>query len=123
MKHTTTAPNIKALEAALASARALVASLEAVLMDADEGPELLDVKATAERYGVGRDGLKAAALRGELELLRGPRGKLLVERDAFEGWLRSRPYKPKTPTQTPDLSAWDDAAAAELCRIGGHHGR
>ena len=121
MKHTATAPSRKAVEAALASARALVATLEAALMDADDGPELLDMKATAER-GAGRDALKAAASRGELELLRGPRGKLLVERDAFEAWLRSRPYKPMTPTQTPDLSAWDDAAAAELGRIGGNHG-
>jgi hypothetical protein len=121
MEHNATATNRKALEAALACARALVASLEAALVGTDDGPELLDMKATAER-GAGRDALKAAALRGELELLRGPRGKLLVERDAFEAWLRSRPYKPTTPTQTPDLNEWDAAAAAELGRIGGHHG-
>ncbi len=121
MEHNATPPPRKAFEAALSSARALVASLEAALVETDDGPELLDMKATAER-GAGRDALKAAALRGELELLRGPRGKILVERDTFEAWLRSRPYRPTTPTRTPDLDEWDAAASSELARIGGHHG-
>jgi len=73
MEHSATAPSRKAIEAALASARALVATLEAALMDADDGPELLDMKATAER-GAGQDALKAAALRGELDAAERGRG-------------------------------------------------
>ena len=73
MEHTATAPSRKALEAVLATARALVASLEAALVDTDDGPELLDMKATAER-GAGQDALKAAALRGEIDAAERGRG-------------------------------------------------
>jgi hypothetical protein len=114
-----------AIIAALASAHALVASLEAALAAlAEPGHErdVLDAKATMAGYGVGRDGLLAAAARGELELHRGPRNRVLVERVELERWLKSRPLlpprrKPSEPEQS--LDAWQEEQERELRALGG----
>ena len=79
---------------------ALAASL------APEADELLDL-AACKALDVGRDALKGAADRGELQVSRGPRGKLLVRRSALEAWLSSRPYKPTQTEAAPDLDAWE----------------
>jgi len=105
----------KQIEAALASARATVATLEAALEGADDNEtELLDVATVREEYGIGRDALKAAEARGELELLRGPRNKLLVERGKLEAWRRSRPNKPTERRPVADLEAWKTQAMRSL---------
>jgi hypothetical protein len=107
----------KQIEAALASARALVASLEAALEDAGNDPtELLDVAMVKEEYNIGRDALKAAAHRGELTLTRGPRGRLQVERGKLEAWQRSRKYEPTQRRPVADLEAWK--AEADRCIEG-----
>lgn len=111
-----TAVNRRQLEAALASARATVASLEAALASAENkgASELLDVAAVRKQYGVGRDALKAAANRGELELSRGPRRRLLVKRDVLEAWLGSRPYEPPMAEPVADLEQWKAEAERRI---------
>lgn len=117
----TTPKNVKALQAALATARATVASLEAALADpVDRSGELLGERQTMAEYGVARDGLLAAAGRGELTLCRGPRNRILVERQEIERWLKSRPHRPRPKTAPAnDLSEWDAETERELLAIGG----
>jgi hypothetical protein len=117
---------VKQIEASLASARALVASLEATLAEATEphAPQLLDSRQSFAEFGIGHDGLLAAAERGEIQLTRGARNKLLVERDELERWVRSRPVAPRqrlpvAPTAVADLEAWDREAGAALRSIAG----
>ena len=107
----------KQIEAALVSARATVASLEALLesVDAhDPSSDLLDAKTVKQEYDIGRDALKAAAKRGELKLHRGTRDKLLVERGKLEAWRRSQPYKPTQRRPVADLKTWEAEATRAL---------
>jgi len=98
----------KALRAQAAALRAQADALEALAATLPDvaADELLGVKACAA-LGVGRDALRGAARRGELDISQGPRGKLLVKRSALEAWLRSRPYKPTAAAPVADLAAWD----------------
>lgn len=94
----------QALRAQADALDALVRTLESAEPDA-----LLDVRGAAE-LGVGRDALRGAARRGELEVSQGWRGKLLVKRSALEAWLSSRKYKPEARAAReaePDLDAWE----------------
>jgi hypothetical protein len=75
-----------ALRAQADALEELAATLPDVAADA-----LIGVAECAERYNVGRDALKRAAERGELNVSRGPRQRLLVKRSALEAWLVSRP--------------------------------
>lgn len=123
MKDNIQQPNSKALEAALASAKALVATLEAALAHPEPaGPALLDARQALSQYGIGRDGLLAAAERGEIELTRGPRNRLQVTRDEIERYLRSKPHRPRLRRAEPanDLEQWSAVAERELRAIGGH---
>jgi hypothetical protein len=106
---------VRALQAALASARTTVALLEAELADAsgaandgDDDP-LLDHQKCLDAYGIGRDALKNAADSGKIELVRGARGKILVRRSEVERWLASRPYspRPRKAEQPANLEAWE----------------
>jgi hypothetical protein len=102
----------KALRAQAQALRAQADALEALASTLPDvaADELLDV-AACRALGVGRDALRGAARRGELQVSQGPRGKLLVRRAALEAWLTSRSYKP-TSAATPapvDLAAWDRA--------------
>lgn len=70
--------------------------------------DLLDMKQTAERYGIGRRAVQAAARRGEVELSRGPRRRLLVRASEVERWLTQRKYDPlfaTNPARQPDARA------------------
>jgi hypothetical protein len=84
------------LAAALAQARALAATLEAELklLEADDarpgGDEVLGVQAARAHFRVGRATLLRGARDGELELMRGARGKLLVRRRDLEAFLARR---------------------------------
>lgn len=100
-----------AIRAQAAALRAQADTLEALAktLEHAEPDALLDVKGAAE-LGVGRDALRGAARRGELEVSQGPRGKLLVRRSALEAWLSSRRYRPEARTAQqaePDLDAWE----------------
>jgi hypothetical protein len=121
MQGNTNVRNVKALEAALATAKATVAAIEAALADPiDRSAELLDARQTLAEYHVGRDGLLAAARRGELVLSRGPRNRVLVERQEMERWLKSRPLKPRERVAPAnDLASWDVEAERELRAVGG----
>lgn len=123
MQGNTPPKNVKALEAALASARATVVSLEAALADPiDRSGDMLGERQTMAQYNVARDGLLRAADRGELELCRGPRNAILVERQEIERWLKSRPHRPRpkscaAPANT--LEEWDQQVETELRALGG----
>jgi hypothetical protein len=113
------------LEAALASAKASVTILEA-LLDATptgegQGSDLLDCEQTLEQYKIGRDGLLRAQRRDELRLVRGARNRIMVERSELERWIKSRPVHPRkapAPAAT-DLEAWERQAEASLRSVGG----
>jgi hypothetical protein len=114
------------LEAALASAKASVTILEALLdatpMVEGQGSDLLNVDQTLEQYQIGRDGLLNASRRGEIALVRGARNRIMVERSELERWIKSRPVQPrKAPVEPPaaDLDAWDRQAEASLRSVGG----
>ena len=77
-----------------AGVRAAVAEALAVKSRDD----LLDMKQTAERYGIGRRAVQAAARRGEVELSQGPRRRLLVRASEVERWLTQRKYNPPVTT-------------------------
>lgn len=100
-----------ALRAQAAALRAQADALEALAATLPDvaGDALLGVRECAA-LGVGRDALRGAARRGELEVNQGPRGKLLVRRSALEAWLLSRKYKPEARAAReaePDLDAWE----------------
>jgi hypothetical protein len=111
------------LEAALSAARATVALLEAELDDVTQGVSgddpLLDVDQVQAEFGAGRDALKAAAARGELELLRGARGKLMISRSAVRRWIESRPAKPRKAAPASNLDDWDREAERALRAVPG----
>jgi hypothetical protein len=113
------------LEAALASAKASVTILEALLeqtpMVEGQGSDLLTVDQTLEQYRIGRDGLLNASGRGELHLVRGARNRIMVERSELERWIKSRPVQPRKAPAAPaaaDLDAWDRQAEASLRSVG-----
>jgi len=114
-----------ALEAALATARATVVTLEAALA-AEAGcggdDEVLDLAALHERYHLGRSAVRQAIERGELKASRGAKGRILVRREAVEGWLSERPAvvspRPRF-TDSGSLAEWDRAQELELRRVAG----
>ena len=122
MQGNTQSKNVKALEAALATAKATVAALEAALADPhDRSTDLLDARQTMAEYGVGRDGLIAAESRGEISLSRGSRNRTLVERQEIERYLKSRPRPAPRRKTAPanDLGEWDAETQRELRALGG----
>lgn len=99
-------------------------TLEALAAEAERGSgadPVLDSEQTLARYSIGRDGLKAAAERGELTLQRGARGKIMVRESELRRWLESRPYqaRPRKVEAETDLDAWEREQEAELARLGG----
>jgi len=114
-----------ALQAALATARATVATLEVALEGTEtDADELLTAAESLERFGIGRDGLLAGERRGEIALTRGPRNRIQVSRSALEEYRR-RPHPvtkgrtPLAPQATETLEAWDEQAGAELRLLAG----
>lgn len=94
----------EALRAQASALRAQADALEALAETVPDSTadELIGVEECASRYRVGRDALRGAAQRGELEVSRGPRNRLLVQRGALEAWLRSRPFEGATPQSDDD---------------------
>lgn len=89
-------------EAYQALAKAARMRAEVASLAVRETDELLDVTRARAEFGVGRDGLKNAADRGEITLSRGARGKLWVTRTELRRWLDSRPYKSSKATPVTD---------------------
>ncbi len=65
------------------------------------GDELLTVEQVEGEFKVGREGLKAAAGRGELTLVRGGKRRILVRRADVAAWVESRPVSPRLRKATP----------------------
>jgi len=117
----------KLVAAALASAETTVSLLRAELESIDSQPahdELLDAKQSLEKYGLGHEGLRSAAERGELAVSRGARGKLLVLESELRRYIASRPYKPTPRRAAPleNLDAWEAEADRALRVVGGRRG-
>jgi hypothetical protein len=108
-----------ALRSQAAALRAQANTLDALADSLAKQPasrdDLLNVDRALSEFGIGRDGLKAAAARGELSLSRGARGKILVARAELTRWLADRPYKATRKAEPlPDVDALD----LELARGG-----
>jgi hypothetical protein len=101
---------------ALARAARLRATAAAAKHQAAD--ELLDAVQTRAEFGIGRDGLKRAAERGDLAVSKGSRGKPMVTRSEMRRYMASRPYglrKVVSPADTDDDDDFD-ALDAELQR-------
>ena len=105
-----------ALEAALATARATVSAIEAALAALDSGTteaELLDLGALKERYELGRAAIVAAVGRGELQAVRGGRGRILVSDNDVRAWLATRPVTPRKVERGAEITTLADWEAAD----------
>jgi hypothetical protein len=115
------AGNRPALEAALATARATVATLEVALATADEPfDEVLSLADITAQFGYGREAILAAVGRGELDATRGPRRRVEIRRSELERWRASRPVEPRLRRRTAeigDLAAWE-AEADRVLELG-----
>jgi hypothetical protein len=71
--------------------------------------ELLVVGAdTVEQYHAGREALLNACDQGEINLVRGARRRLMVERSEIERWIKSRSVAPRVrKAPAIDLEKWD----------------
>ena len=80
--------------------------------------DLLDLKQVAERYGIGRDALLAAARRGDIELSRGPRRKIWVRGYEIEQWITDHKFVPTSRKAEPtNLEEWDRQVEEEFQRM------
>ncbi|MEO7032196.1 MAG: hypothetical protein ABI548_00115 [Polyangiaceae bacterium] len=101
-----TNPSAAALLAQVAVLRSQADAIEAIARSLEPEDDL-GVDDCREIFGVGRDAIKSAAARGELEVTRGVRGKLLVKRSALQAWLASKPYVPPARDEpAQDAEAW-----------------
>ncbi len=102
----------KALEAALATARATVATLEAALaeFDRNEGDPWLDLTAAAQAVPLRRETLARWAREGRLQAVEAERGRLMTRRSWLDAALASRPARVR-------LAEGEDGLAA-LVRAG-----
>lgn len=122
---TDTKKSVKTALALLAAAQRQNAealeALAAVLPDDGETDDpLLGTKQIFAETGLGHDGVKAAAERGELAVSRGPRGKLLVARSELRRYLQSKPVQPrKVEPAAQSLDDWEAQAQGALRSIAG----
>lgn len=107
-----------ALEAQAAAKRAQAEALEQSARASDR--DLLDVEQSQAQYNFGRDALLNAQRRGELELVRGARNRIMVERAALETYIKSRPVaRPRKVAPADDLGSWEAQAEKALRSVGG----
>jgi hypothetical protein len=77
---------------------------------------LLNTCEIQARYNLGHEGVRAAAVRGELAVLCGARDQLMVFDSEMRRYFASRPFRP-TPRRAappPDLDAWEADADRAL---------
>lgn len=92
----------------VADLREVVRAAVAEALAVKSRDELLDIRQTTERYGIGRRAVQAAARRGEVMLSQGPRRRLLARASEVERWLTQRKYNPPVatnPTEDRDARA------------------
>lgn len=111
-------PKLRKLKAALSSAHAMVALLEAEIADLTVGTSgddpLLTTKQLKAEFGVSHDFVAARAKAGELAASRGPHGKLLVLRSEMKRYLMSTPVQPRKTAPASSLDDWDVQATRAL---------
>ena len=109
-----------ALEAQAAAKRAQAEALEQSAAGNSDN-DLLNVDQALEQYGFGRDALLNANKRGELELVRGSRNRITVQRSALEHYIKSRPVvRPRKVEPAPEsLDDWEKQAQGVLRSVGG----
>lgn len=112
------------LRAALASARALVATLEAALEQAEQPPDdrALGLDAAGEASGISPHTLRSWAKSGRLRTHRGPRSSYLVKLSDVHAAIEAAPSEPAPrirATPVVDLDAWEAQAERELSSLGG----
>lgn len=93
-----------------AQARVLLAQADAIeaLHSGSVADDLLDLKAIASEFKIGRDAITGALTRGELRGSQGPRRKLLIARSELRRWLAAKPYTPAPPAANDsDADDWD----------------
>lgn len=113
----------KSLQAALAAARALVASLEAALEQAEQPTDdrALGLDAAGEASGISPHTLRTWCKSGRLRSHRGARGAYLVRRSDIDEAIAAGSAAPATRTRATvvDLVQWDREAEADLRSLGG----
>ena len=87
--------------------REIVRDVVAEALKVKAQTDLLDLKQVFERYRIGRDAILAGANRGDLELSRGPRRKLLVRAAELERWLTGRRYSPVREATPETMEEWE----------------
>ena len=104
-----------------AQADALVAMADALPDAGIDGDPLLSTAETLERFGYGREAIRAAVERGELSVQKGARGKYLVLESEMRRYIASRPLRPapRRAPAPPDLDAWERAVDRDLQLVGG----
>lgn len=115
---------LKQLEAALATARALVANLEAVLAEADapERPLAMSLNDAAKASGLSPHTLRTWCKSGRLQSNRGPRGAYLVRLEDVDEAIKAAPAEPTQRRRSAtviDLEQWERETARQLQAIGG----
>jgi hypothetical protein len=115
------AAKLEAALAALDAARSLVVAQLDELETHPVDDALLDAKQSQAKYGLGHEGLRGGAERGELAVQRGARGKLLVLESELRRYIASRPYKPTPRRALPsaNLDQWEAEADRSLRVVGG----
>ncbi len=108
-----------ALEAQAAAKRAQAAALELTVGGTNDG-DLLNVDQALQEYGFGRDALLNANRAGKLELVRGARNRITVQRSALEAYIKSRPVvRPRKAAPAEDLGDWEAQAERSLRAVKG----
>lgn len=109
---------MRGLQAALASARALVATLEAALEQAERPGDdpALTLEAAARATQLSPHTLRSWCRSGRLRSHRGPRGAYLVRRSDIDAAIEAAPSEPmlRRRATAVDLDAWERETETEL---------
>jgi len=115
---------LKQLEAVLATARALVTSIEAVLAEANapEQPLAMTLNDAAKASGLSPHTLRSWCKSGRLRSARGPRGAYLVRLEDVNEAIEAAPAEAtqrQRGANVIDLDQWERETERQLHVIGG----
>lgn len=123
MQQSTAHPQtVKQIQAALASARALVASLEATLDQAQQPADdpALSLAVASKATRLSPHTLRTWCRRGRLQYSRGARGAYLVRVSDINDAIAAAPTLPSPPrADAQDLEAWEQETASTLAEMEG----